>query len=74
MTEILLDTNTLPEPLLKLVHSEKVRIRESDGVITMLPVEEGIDYIKNLRGCCSDGRLTVDKFLAMTHEDKELES
>jgi hypothetical protein len=74
MTEILLDTNTLPEPLSKLVRSEKVRVRESNGVITMLPVEEGIDYIKNLRGCCSDGGLTVDKFLAMMREDIELES
>jgi hypothetical protein len=74
MTEILLNTNTLPEPLLKLVRSEKVRVRESNGVITMLPVEEKIDYIDELYGCCSDGRLTFDKFLAMMREDIELES
>ena len=70
MTEILLNANTLPESLLKLVSSEKVRIRESNGIITMLPVEEKRDYIDELYGCCSGGDLTVSKFLEWTREDK----
>jgi hypothetical protein len=74
MRELFLNANTLPEPLLKLIHSEKIRVRESNGVITMSPVEEEIDCIKSLRGCRSNGRLTVEKFLAITREDIELES
>jgi hypothetical protein len=70
MTDILLNANTLPEPLLNLVHSEKVRVRESNGVITILPAEEKMDYIDELYGCCSGGDLTVSKFLEWTREDK----
>jgi hypothetical protein len=73
MTDMILDASILPEPLLKLVDTHKVRVRKADGVITMSPVEDGGDYIKSLRGCL-DGRLTVDKFLEMTREDIELES
>ncbi len=31
-----LNTNTLPEPLLRLIHSEKVRVREDNGVVSRL--------------------------------------
>ena len=72
MTEIILDSNTLPEPLLKLVNTEKVRVFKSDGVITMSPVEgnesEGIELIESLYGCLDGEKLTVDKFLEMTRE------
>jgi hypothetical protein len=76
MTDMILDANTLPEPLFKLVHSEKVHVREADGVITMSPIEEselaGIELIESLYGCLNDGKLTVDKFLEMTREGEDI--
>ncbi|MCL2035239.1 MAG: DUF2281 domain-containing protein [Oscillospiraceae bacterium] len=38
MTEIVLNTNTLPEPLLRMIHTEKVTAREADGIISLIPV------------------------------------
>ena len=73
MNEIILNTNTLPEPLFGLVGADKVRVSKSDGAIVMTPIKEDIDYIEALYGSCADSGLTVDKFLEWTREDKEIE-
>jgi hypothetical protein len=73
VNEIIINADTLPEPLFKLVDSDRVRVRKADGVITMSPVKQDMTHITKLRGSLSDGKLTVDKFLEWTREDKELE-
>jgi hypothetical protein len=75
-TEPNLNTNILPEPLLKLVCTKQIKVRETDGIISIIPIkkDESVDYIAKLRGSCSDGKLTVDKFLAQKRADKELEA
>ena len=70
MVETVINTNTLPETLLKLITTEKVRVIEADGVIQLMPIEESIDC--PLRGLAADSKLTVSKFLAMTHDEKEM--
>ena len=72
MTEMVLDTNTLPEPLFRLISAEKVKINEINGIINLIPI-----YIESkndcpLRGLAADSNLTVDRFLAMTHDETEL--
>ncbi|MDR0654461.1 MAG: hypothetical protein LBG12_14315 [Synergistaceae bacterium] len=73
MNDIIINADTLPEPLFKLVDTDRVRVRKADGVITMLPVKEDINVIDKLYGSLAGGNLTVDKFLEWTREDKELE-
>jgi hypothetical protein len=73
MTDMILETSILPEPLFKLVDTDRVRVRKADGVITMSPIEKDMTHITKLRGSLSDGKLTVDKFLEWTREDSELE-
>ena len=73
MNEIILNANTLPEPLFRLVGADKVRVSKSDSAIIMTPVKEGIDYIEELYGSCADSGLSVDKFLEWTREDKEID-
>ena len=73
MTEILLNTNTLPEPLLRLVVSSMVRVRASDGIITMTPIEEGFDCTAEIFGMYKDGKMSVEKFLEQKYADKALE-
>ena len=72
MTEIVLNTDTLPEPLFRLIRTEKVKVNEVGGVISLIPIMESKNDCP-LRGLAADSNLTVDKFLAMTHDDKELE-
>ena len=70
MTETVMETNALQEVLLKLIPTEKVRVKEVGGVIQLLPVKE--DAKSPLRGLASDSKLTVDRFLAITHDEKEM--
>ena len=72
MNEIILNTNTLPEPLFELVGTDKVRINKFGGAIVMTPIKENIDYIEELYGSCADSGPTVDKFLEWTRGDKEI--
>ena len=38
MTELVLNTNTLPEPLFRLIKTEKVKVNEVNGTINLIPV------------------------------------
>ena len=66
MAELVLNTNTLPEPLFRLIKAEKVKVNEAKGIINLIPI---LDSQKDcpLRGLAADSNLTVDSFLAMTH-------
>jgi len=71
MTERVMNTNALPEVLFELITTEKVKVNQADGVISLTPIEETKDDCP-LRGLAADSNLTVDKFLAMTHDEKEM--
>ncbi len=72
MTEMVLNTNTLPEPLLRLIHSEKVRVREDNGEIRLTPITNtGKGF--PLRGICADGKLSSYAFMERKQAEKELE-
>jgi hypothetical protein len=72
MNEMILRSDTLPEPLFKLIRADRVRVRETGGIINLIPIKrEELDC--PLRGIASDSNLTVEKFLTMKHADKELE-
>jgi len=74
MTETIMTTKALPEILFKLIQTEKVRVKEIDGIIQIMPLNESTDCTIGLRGMfagCAD--MTVDKFLERKHADKELD-
>ena len=74
MTELVLNTNTLPEPLLRMIPTEKVRVRETDGEIRLTPMRENVDCTIGLRGMfAGDPNMTVEKFLERKRADEELE-
>jgi len=72
MTEIVLSTNMFPEPLNYLIRSEKVKVNENNGVFNLIPILDTKDDCP-LLGIAADSSLTVEKFLAMTQDDKEIE-
>ena len=74
MTEQIINASSLPAYLSKIISAEKVRIREINNIVTIEPVEfdeESLDC--PLFGIAEGSKLTVEKFLAMSLEDKELE-
>lgn len=72
MSEMIISARTLPEPLFRMIRSEKVRVREMDGEIRLSPITEDENSCPFF-GMYSDGKLTVDKYLEWKREDKELE-
>lgn len=77
MDEMILNVKTLPEPLYRRIRSERVRVHEENGVITLTPIEDpGMDIwgcLDELRGIFSDGRMSSDKFMEQKRFEKELE-
>ena len=73
MAEMVLNTNTLPEPLYRLIRTEKVKVNETNGIISLIPILQ-IENECPLRGLAADSKLTVDRLLAMTHDEKEIDS
>ena len=74
MSETILNTNALPETLLRLIKTEKVRLKEIDGMIQLMPIREITDCTSGLRGLFTNcPELSVDSFLEKKHRDKELE-
>ena len=71
MNDLILNASVLPEPLLRMIRTDKVRVRETDGVITMMPVE---DVSCPLLGLLADYEdYTLDSFLKRKHAEKGLE-
>ena len=72
MTEMVLNTNTLPEPLYRMINAEKVKVNEANGIINLIPIMESNNDCP-LLGIATDCGFTVDEFLARKHEEKVLE-
>ena len=74
MTDTVMNTTALPEILLQLINTEKVRVKESDGIIQLMPVKENIDITIGLRGILAGyDEMSVDKFLERKRADAELD-
>ncbi len=74
MSEFILNTRTLPEPLYQLIRTEQVTVKEVDGVIHLMPLKEKFDSTFGLCGMFKGSQeMTVDKFLERKRMDKELE-
>ena len=71
MNDLILNANVLPEPLLRMIRTDKVRVRETDGVITIMPVNEADCPLLGLLADYED--YTLDSFLTRKYAEKELE-
>jgi hypothetical protein len=72
MAELVISKNILPEPLFSMIQAEKVKISESNGVVSLTPIL-GMNSGCQLRRLAADSNLTVDKFIAMKQVEKDLE-
>jgi len=74
MTETVMNTNALSEFLAKIIQTEKVRVKETAGVVQLMPVKENADCTLGLRGILADyDVMSVDRFLERKHTDKGLD-
>ena len=69
---LVLNTNTLPEPLFRMIKTEKVKINETNGIISLIPVTNK-KLSCPIRGLCVDGKLSSYTFMKRKKIEKELE-
>ena len=77
MTEKIMDTNSIPSYLTATLRAKKVKVREVDRVITIIPIDEAVSEKKfscPFLGIAVDSNLTVDKFLEWKREEREIEN
>ena len=72
MNGLVLNTNTLPEPLFRMIRAEKVKVSEANGIISLTPIT-GSNKGCPLRGLCADGKLSSYAFMERKQAEKELE-
>ena len=73
MNELILSKSEFQEPLLSMIQTEKVRVKEIDGGIQLMAVtdtEKGCP----LRGMCADGKLSSYSFVERKQFEKESEN
>jgi len=76
MTELVLDVNALPSYLMDILRSKKVKVREVNQVVTIVPAQEPTkmkNYSCPFLGIAADSKITVDKFLEWKKEEREAE-
>jgi hypothetical protein len=74
MNETIIQTKTFPDILFKLIPTERVRVKEFDGIVQLVPVKENEDCTIGLRGILAEyPEMSVDKFLERCRADKELD-
>jgi len=76
MSETVLQARILPEPLFRLIHTDKVKVHEDiNGEIRLIPLKEIEKSVSScpFLGFYTDGKLTVDGYLKRKRADKELE-
>jgi hypothetical protein len=74
MSDMILDIGMLPETLFSHIKTEKVKFHEENGSFILTPLVEKEKTFEPLMGMFSDGKLSVDDFLAQKHLDMELEN
>jgi len=74
MSETVMNTKALSEVLFKLIKTKKVRVKESNGIIQLMPVKDSEDCTIGLRGILAGyDDMSVDKFLERKRADKGLD-
>jgi hypothetical protein len=74
INETVLSRTALPEVLLKMISTNKVRMKEFDGIIQIMPVIESTDCTIGLRGILSGyDVMSVDNFLERKFAEKDLD-
>ena len=73
MLEVVIDRQKFPEPISSYINSEKVRVYEENGIITLTPILEEKPRFDHLIGMFSDGKISVDDFLEEKKQEMELE-
>ena len=69
MSQVILDTETLPSPIRERFRTLKVSMQIRDGGVILLPLND----ISGLRGIAKGSKFTSEKLIEYRNEEKALE-
>ena len=72
MSETIVSVSALQETVLRFFPDGQVKVREADGIVTLMPVKKDFPGSR-LFGMFSDGRLSTEAYHRQKQLDKELE-
>ena len=73
METVIIDRKLLPETVFSYIQTEKIKIYEENGTITLTPFFDEKPHFDHLIGIFSDGRISIDDFLNEKQKEKGLE-
>jgi hypothetical protein len=78
MTKTVMNVNVIQSYLVKMLRTDRVKVRETGNIITIESVEEPSttnikSYSCPFLGIAANSNLTVEKFLEWKQEERELE-
>ena len=73
MESMIVDRKVLPKAIISYIHSEKIRLVEENGTITLSPVFDKYAILEKSFGMFSDGKLSSERFKKEKELEKELE-
>jgi hypothetical protein len=73
MESMIIDREILPAAINSYIHSEKVRLVEENGTITLSPVFDKYAILEKSFGMFSDGKLSSEQFIKEKELEKQLE-
>ena len=73
MAEMVLDIQALPEAVFSKFSTNKVKVYEENGIITLTPYQDTKPNFDHLVGIFSDGKISIDDFLKEKQHEIELE-
>jgi len=77
MTEKIMGINDIPLYLSNTLNVNKVKVQESNRIITIVPIEDNKKNNKNncpFLGLAADSNLTVDKYLNWKRKERDNEN
>jgi hypothetical protein len=73
MTETLIETKALPEPLFSMFHVDVIRISKENDEIRLIPVQTK-DFTCPFLGKSENPKISVDDFLSVRRQEKDSEN
>jgi hypothetical protein len=73
MSETILNREMLSEHLSAIIRTKKVKVRENDSSITLIPMKDPYEAIERACGMLTGDGHAVDRFMANKEKEKELD-
>ena len=77
MEDTIINVNTLPETIHRRLLSKRARVREENGIVLLIPIQDSGDdvwaAVEQLQEMFADSCISTERYVEQKQIDKELE-